>query len=247
MSETYQENLNKISSFFGKNEGEYSLDSKLDGKFDSNEQKEKASALVLEFISYFDMFKGLKALMDEVSGVIDSTFEICENLDDFSDLLVKSILLRIIEIYIDNSPYSDKEKILKTLSQSFEILAPSALIINLGLMVKPIFSDPDYIARKSAETQVMVKEIDNSEIARDIKANIDRWIKMQDLNPEFQDELTDSLKVEVERLSQEKELINKEEITQIVLECQEMMNMQLTAISLMMDFGDEDLSPQPIS
>jgi hypothetical protein len=194
------------------------------------------------------MFRNLKELLKVIKETITQSFDMSENVNDFGDMLVKSILLRIIEIYLENSKImADKEKILKTLSTSLEVLAPSALIINLGLMVKPIFSDPTYLEKKSKEDQVSINVVDRSDIALKIKSSIDQWIKSQTLNIDMQDEIKDKMVKEFIDLSKKFGLESTSpHYQQILLESTEMLNMQLTAISLMMDFGDEDLSPQPI-
>ena len=41
--------------------------------------------------------------------------------------------------------------------------------------------------------------------------------------------------------------LNSEEYNLLNIECHEMLSLKLTALSLVMDFGDEDLAPEPIS
>jgi hypothetical protein len=180
--------------------------------------------------------------------IIISSFDIIESPSELQETLLKSVLLRITEIYIDYSQFPDKEKILKTLSQSLEILAPSALIINLGLMVKPVFSDPNYIEKQKVEEVYNVEKIDSSEIALRIKSEIDSWIKMQRLIVDEQEMLRSQLDAKVDELAANYNLSpTAPELVQIRNECTEMLNMQLTILSLTSELGDDDLSPIPIN
>ena len=247
MSADFQAGIEQIHTILGISLDGSQLVANLQERFSDPGKQQKIVEHMKDFLRYFDMFKGITALFQELTDILKGSFEICEKVEDYPDLLMKSILLRIIEIYIDHSPYQDKEKILKTLAVSFEILAPSALIINLGLMAKPIFTDPEYLTGKKKDTVIEIKKVDNSALAQKLKNSIDSWIRQQNLNPEFQEQHLIDLITHFETIAAELGL-NPEtpEFNNLLLESQEMVNMQLTAMSLMMDFGDEDLSPQPI-
>lgn len=221
---------------------------KIKQEFSDKAQQQQVAQSIVQFLNYFDMFKGLKPLSKELSQIIMETFEICEIASEFHEILLKSILLRFTEIYIDHAGYADKDKIIKTLSQSLEILAPQALIINLGLMVKPIFANTEYLKEQEKTEEKVVEKVDNSTIALRIKNQIDNWIRSQRLDVDAQAELGHKLNEKVEQMAKEAGLpTDSQEFKLISLECSEMLNLQLTAISLMLDLDDEDLSPQPIT
>jgi hypothetical protein len=237
----------RLVQILGVAQSDQSLYKKISENFPDPSAQTTVIKQITQFLGYFDMFKSLKALSKELLIIINDTFEMCEQPSEFQEILLKSILLRFTEIYIDHAGYADKDKIIKTLSQSLEILAPQALIINLGLMVKPIFSDVKYLAEQSQVEEKHVEEVDNSQIALKIKKQIDAWIKSQSLNVDDQAALTEKLGAKVSALAKELKLPEDcKEFRQIMLECTEMLNMQLTMLSLMMDLDDEDLSPQPI-
>ena len=225
------------------------LDSSIQKSFRDIADQEKAATIIKTFCQYFMMFQTQTALMKVVYEVIDSTFEIIDNLQDLEDLLVKSITLRIIEIFIDYSKLEgDKDKVIKTLSTSLDILAPAPLIINLGMLVKPVFNDPEFVAQMATQEVEVVAVIDNSEIAQEIKGGVDRWINMQSLNLDSQDELLSFVEAEVIKLGSEKGFdLASSEFSNLLLECKEMVNLKLAAMSFLMGFDDEDLSPQPLS
>ena len=115
-------------------------------------------------------------------------------------------------------------------------------------MAKPVFEDKDYQAKKAQEEQVEVKEIEQSDLAQEIKAQIAAWIETQQLSLDEQGKLHKEIEERVDKLAEEKGLDkNSEEYRHIIVESKEMVNLKLTAMSLIMDFGDEDLSPQPLS
>lgn len=248
MPPNFSELVKNINVFLDLPADSSDISRKISHNFTSSPDQLKVAENIYQFIKYFDMFRNLKELLKVIKQVILANFDICENASDFQELLIKSILLRITEIYIDYAKFTDKEKILKTLSQSLEVLAPSALIINLGLMVKPIFTDTAYIEKSKQEESIeMTPVIDSSETALKIKSEIDKWIKAQSINIDQQDLLKGKLESEIDRIAT-KYGLNKTDphYNRVRNECNEMLNMQLTAMSLIMDLGDEDLSPQPI-
>jgi len=249
MPPNYDELVKNINTFLDLPVDSNEISKKISDNFTGLPDKQKIAEAIFQFIKYFDMFRNLKELLKVVKQIIHANFEICENSADFQELLVKSILLRITEIYIDYAKFTDKEKILKTLSQSLEVLAPSALIINLGLMVKPIFTDTAYIEKSRQDDAVeVITAIDSSEIALKIKSDVDKWIKSQSINIDQQDLLKGQLDSELNRIASKCGLATTDpHFIRVRNECNEMLNMQLTAMSLIMDFGDEDLSPQPIN
>ena len=187
MADSYEQILGNIKIFLEIPPQDSELSRKISAAFSEPEEHLQAAEAVYQFVKYFEMFKTLKALLNIVKEIILSAFDIIESPEDLPETLTKSILLRITEIYIDYSQFPDKEKILKTLSQSLEILAPSAIIINLGLLVKPVFSDPNYIEKQQAEEIFSVEKIDSSDVALKIKADVDHWIKSQMLMVDEQD------------------------------------------------------------
>src|SRR5271157_2158063 len=166
------------------------------------------------------MFKSLKALLALLKEVIIGSFDIIENPGEFAETLKNSVLLRIMEIYIDYAQFSDKDKMLKTFSQSFELLAPSALIINLGVIIKPVFTDPNYIEKQKTEEVYSVEKIDTSTIALKIKAEADRWIKAQMLMVDEQDMIREQLKTHINQFAAQFKLSsNAPDLTHIRNEC----------------------------
>lgn len=247
MSSLTFDQMNNISQFLEIPSTDHSVFDRLTKKFPKASDQQALATDLYQFLKYFDMFRNLKELLKVLKDTILSTFDLAESVSDYKEGLLKSILLRIIEIYIDYAKYSDKDKILKTLSQSLEILAPSALIINLGLMVKPVFTDAAYLETRQKEEAVLIVAVNASEVGLKIKAEIDKWIKMQQLNVDFQDEIRANLCIEFDKVAQKFNFDkSRKEYSQIKNECIEMLNMQLTMLSLTMEIGDEDLSPQPI-
>ncbi len=240
--------LKTIRNFLELSDKDRRISENLEEIFKDKTEIDQAIKIIGEFVNYFNLFNDLKFLKKEIVDCILGTLEICTNNKELMDSLLKTTLFRILEIFLDHSKIQgDKDKIIKTLSLSLEILAPSALIINLGMIAKPVFQDEDYQAQKALEAEE-IEKIDHSVIADAIKAEVSNWIEMQQLNLEKQKELTDHVEIMVARLAAEQGLATEtEQYYNLVLESKEMVNLKLTAMSLLMDFGDEDLSPQPLS
>ena len=251
MSSTFDNNkhLQRVRIFLNLSDKDARISNGVCDSFKDSSDRLKALETISTFVGYFQLFNDLDYLKKEVQECIVGTLEICSNMNELMDSLLKSTLFSILELVLDYSKIKgDKDKVLKTLSTSLEILAPSALIINLGTMAKPVFEDKDYQAKKSQEEQVEVKEIEQSDIAQEIKAKIASWIETQQLSLEQQGELHKQIEQKIAKLAEEKGLEKaSKEYQNIIVESKEMVNLKLTAMSLIMDFGDEDLSPQPLS
>jgi tRNA-dihydrouridine synthase len=143
--------------------------------------------------------------------------------------------LRIIEIYIINSQLSDKRKIISTLARSLLGLAPSALILNLCTIVKPIFSQSNYTTNFNRKIENAEEEEEDDNV-KQIKVKIENWIK--DLKLQSKDiKKIEYLKKKVNKQASKyaKEYkLNKDsdEFNQILKEAQDMLEITFTAISL---------------
>ncbi len=81
-----------------------------------------------------------------------------------------------------------------------------------------------------------------------LKYEVDKWIKSQKLDPSRQDFLMNQLNGILGGLAIKFDIdTTSEAYKELEIECQEMLNMQLTVLSLMSELGDEDLSPQPLA
>ena len=144
MSEKYYSILSQIGEFLGVESANSSISKYLEKNFASVEERVKAARTVLDFIHYFAPFRDILPLREIIYQTLLESLNRAKNLEELNDILLIDILLRIIEIYIINSQLSDKKKIIATLSRSLLGLAPSALIINLCTIVKPIFSQSNF-------------------------------------------------------------------------------------------------------
>ncbi len=241
--------LDSIRSFLDVSKNDHRISENLESVFCEDQEIQKAIKIIDTFVNYFSLFKDIEYLKKEVVDCILNTLEICGKIDELMDSLLKTMLFSILELVLDYSKIKgDKDKVLKTLSTSLEVLAPSALIINLGTLAKPVFQDEDYQAKKAQEEQIEVQEIEQSEIAQKIKAEIATWIETQALSLDQQNHLHSIVEGKVNALAEEQGLKkDSKEYNNILVEAKEMINLKLTAMSLVMDLGDEDLSPQPLS
>jgi tRNA-dihydrouridine synthase len=142
--------------------------------------------------------------------------------------------LRIIEIYIINSQLTDKRKIISTLARSLLGLAPSALILNLCTIVKPIFSQSNYTA--NYERNIENNEEKDNENVKQIKVKIENWIKDLKLQPKDLkkiDDLKKKVNKQVSKYAREFKLKkDSDDFSKILKEAQDMLDITLTAISL---------------
>lgn len=207
---------------------------------------------IYTFLNYFAMFKDVPNLFGEIFEAVTSAIELLEagEPEELAQLLQKSILLRFVDAYVTFAQLDQKEKILDILSTSLESLAPMALFINLVLLVKPVYASEEYLAQK-AETEVTEIEYADYQVGGEaearVKAEIDAWIKTQDLDLDKQAELHEALVDEFTRLCEKHGITDAATRKELGETVEEMLTMQLTLLSLAGFGDDEDLRPVPIS
>ncbi|MFX1257923.1 MAG: hypothetical protein ACFFAN_08695 [Promethearchaeota archaeon] len=235
----------KIKDFLSISDDKFDLDQVI---YDfSKEKKFQLLIKVLTFISNFSMFKHITPFMNSVYICVKKTLEIkVVNIVDYDELLIKNSLMRFIQEYITYANLSQKEEILNFLSMSLEKLQLQPLIINLGLLLKPMYSDQDYLEKIKNYEEIEVTYILNNETEIKIKKEIDKWFETQELSLDKQDSLKKKLKKEYEKLVDKYNLSkNSENFKKLLKEVNEMLAMKLTVVSLMESI-DESFEPVPI-
>ena len=241
--------FSEIKSFLSIPDDRFDLEEIVNDTFKSESEDTKSKVLgkTLSFITNFAMFKEIKPFMNSVFICIKRTLEIkAENLGDYDQLFIKNSLMRFVQEYITYSNLSQKEEILNFLSRSLERLQLQPLIINLGLLLKPMYSDKDYLSRIKDYEEIEVSYILNDENEIKIKKEIDKWLEIQELSFDSQDALKIQLKEAYDQLVGEYNLSKESEsYKKLMKEVEEMLAMRLTVLSLM-DSIDESFEPLPI-
>ena len=133
------------------------------------------------------------------------------------------------------------------MADSLEKLEIQPLITNLGLLIKPMYQDQSYISNlnQMEEKEVRYNHMNGDEI--EIKGEIDKWLKNQELDLDKQEELIVQLSYELDRLFTKFNL-SKDSVKykKLHLEANEMLNMKLTMLSLMDQVPDDSFKPIPI-
>jgi hypothetical protein len=203
---------------------------------------------ILNFVNKFSMFQDIKPFMGSLYKCITNTLEIKpDSIYDFEDLLAKNAIMHFVQEHINYSKLNQKDQVLKYLTDSLEKLETQPLIMNLGILLKPMYKDHEYLnsIKRIEEIEVSYNVINNSELQ--VKTEIDSWLKAQDINLESQEELTARLTKELDRLFSKYTIpITSEESKKLNLEAREMLNLKLTMLSLMDQIADESIEPIPI-
>jgi len=193
------------------------------------------------------MFKSIKPFMKTINNCILQSLEItAENIDDYDELLLKTTLFKLLNEFIEYQKLSKKDFVLDYLTGSFKSMQLQPLIINLGLMVKPIYTDLSYVKKIEDLEQVEVSYVsgDNKEI--EIKSRIDKWISRQRLDLNQQEETRFQLIREFENLIMEYSIEKgTSQYKRLMNEVNEMLTLKFTILSLM-DSVSEDIAPIPI-
>ncbi|MGQ4872999.1 MAG: hypothetical protein ACP6IY_02890 [Promethearchaeia archaeon] len=241
-----EEKYIEIQRFLSISDSSFDLKSIINEKFKTEELKLEILSKILTFIYYFQMFKNIREFMTSVYNCIKNTLQIkLTSIDDFDELLIKNAIMRFIQEYIDYANISQKEQVLNFLADSFERLGVQPLIINLGLLLKPMYSDQSYLDKKSKleEEEVIISD---DEISSKIKLAINDWLEQQALNLDKQDEIKENMLKEFNKLAEEYNLSkDSESYKKLLTEVNEMLAMRLTMLSLMESIGN-DLEPVSI-
>ena len=237
--------FSEIKAFLSVDNGKFDLD-----QFIFNWPEERKLAVInkiLKFIKNFYMFKEVKPFMNSVYICIKKTLEIqAEDIDDYDELLVKNSIMRFVQEYITYSNLSQKEEILNFLAESLGKLQLQPLIINLGLLLKPMYSDQEYLNKIKDYEEIEVSYILNDDNEIRIKKEIDKWLETQHISLDNQDEIRIKLKeVYAKLVSYFNPSLNSEIYSKLFKEVNEMLAMRLTVLSLM-DSVDESFEPVPI-
>jgi len=238
----------EIKGFLSIPDERFNLAEKIDYYFDSDSVKIEILGKILLFIYNFSMFKNILPFMESVYTCVEKSLELkIESINDFNELLIKNALMHFIQNYIDYAQLNQKRQVLKLLSDSLDKLQIQPLIINLGLLLKPMYQDRDYLNKLKYIEEVEIKYITNDQIELYIKDGIDKWLKSQLIELDNQEYLKNSLIQYYDTLVNEFNL-SKESINykRLLNEVMEMLNMKLTVVSLMDTMLDKSVEPVPI-
>lgn len=214
---------------------------------------ERVLADIGQFVNYFRTYLNEKDFQKNVFRIIEISLEICEKEEDLPDILMKTAIVNLIDLYITFSDISGsaKESVLNILGASFGKLDPSAQILNVCVMLDPVFKSDAYKKSVEEKTEVEVTYKDESQITdaeKEIKAEIDAWIKQQPMDVEKQDELEEKVRNKCKALAEQKGMVpSSPQYQELEMSCIEMVRMQLTSMALMFEFDDDDISPVPIN
>ncbi len=202
---------------------------------------------ILSFIDKFSMFRDIKPFMNSLYSCINNSLEIkLESVLDFEELLVKNSIMHFVQQYINYSKITQKDQVLEFLTDSLEKLQKKPLVMNLGLLLKPMYQDQKYLINLEKLKEVEVNYNLATDVDLQIKQEIDAWLNTQDINLDKQDELKEWLKLKFENLVTEYNLtMDSEKSKKLEMEVLEMLTMKLTMLTLM-EFVPED-SFGPIS
>lgn len=205
----------------------------------------------MKYLDYFGSYLDEQEFRIRIFKIIKLSYEICEKPHDISEILIKTSIINLMETYINYSALSGvvKETVLNILGETFSSgkLRPQAQIINVCIMVSPIFKDKNYLKDKGQYEEEIVYEVEAVDIELKIKNKMDTWIKTLDISLDNQDKFASDAKLKLKEICEELNYKTTPESYNILENaCVEMLMMQLTVASLLFDLGDEDLSPVPL-
>jgi len=226
----------------------YELEHIVDKNFPSDEIKSKILDRVQNFINNFIMFKQIKPLMNSVYNCIKKTLAIeMDSIDDFDELLINNTLLYFVQEYINYSQFKQKDQILNFLTDSLQKLQVRPLIINLGLLLKPIYNDQEYIEKIINFEDTEIVYVPNNEVEINVKKSINKWLEIQILDLDEQEELKTRLKQEFDKIIEYHMILRDSETYHKLLnEINEMLTLKFTLLSLASSTLEESLDPIPI-
>lgn len=239
--------LEAIQDFVGLPDDLYDLEDLIKKKSDQAELRLSILECVYNFIHLFQMFKNIKPLMRSVYKCVQKTLDHdLEEVNDYSELLLRNTLFRLLQELLAYKALHQKDMILQYLLESLEKLQLQPMIINLGLMVKPIYQDINYVKKIESLEAVEISYILGNEQEIDLKEQIDTWISQQTLDLDKTDEIKQQLIEKYDEIIDEYKIAKgTKDYKRILNEIVEMLNLKLTVMSLMNSVAD-DIQPIPI-
>ncbi|UCD00993.1 MAG: hypothetical protein JSV23_08920 [Promethearchaeota archaeon] len=228
----------------------FNLERDINQHFNTEPDENKLEILgdILNFVNKFSIFKEIKPFMDSVYSCINKTLKIRpDSIFDFEELLIKNSIMHFIQEYISYSKITQKDQVFNFLVDSLEKLQLEPLVMNLGLLLKPLYQDQSHIKNLEnlKEVEITYNSTNGTEIQ--IKNEIDNWFKTQNISLDNQDELRELLKQEFERLITKHNLTKEsEKLKRLEIEVMEMLTMKLTMLSLVEHITDDSFEPIPI-
>ena len=203
---------------------------------------------ILGFINRFSMFNDIKPFMNSLYTCVNNTLGIkLDSIYDFEELLIKNSIMHFIQEYINYAKINQKEQVQNLLAESLEKLEIQPLIMNLCLLLKPMYHDQEYLNNLNGFKEVEVSYNLTNNIEIQLKTEIDKWLKSQDINLDQQEKLKESLRLEFDELILKYNIMkDSEKYNKLLVEVEEMLTMQLTVISLMDHIQDDSFEPIPI-
>jgi type IV secretory pathway VirB6-like protein len=238
----------EIKDFLLISDKEFRLREIFDHYIETNDLKIEILAKIKEFIYNFSMFRTITPLMNFVYHCIEVSLDFkFESINDFKELLIKNTLMRFLQDYINYSQLTQKKQILKVLSDSLEKLQIQPLIINLGLLLKPMYQDQKYLENLSKYKEEYVTYTLNENLELNIKNAIDIWLNSQTITLENQSEIKNALQRKFDTLIEQYNISAlSEKYKNLFTEIMEMLSMKLIMISLAESITDKSLEPIPI-
>ncbi len=196
------------------------------------------------FLIPFSMFREIQEFMNSTYDYIQKTIEITGgSLNEFVRILIRTTLMGFIQEYVDYVRLYQKEEIFEYLTRALGKLSLQPLIINLGLLLKPMYQDKKYMERRKQSQEVEVEYTRDSEVETLIKGAIDEWIESQELNLDKQDDLRCQLAIEFNNLIEIYDVPKESELyKKLHIEVMEMLSLKLTVLSLMDSLHDDSYS-----
>jgi len=246
MVSTYiQQNCNKLKQYLSIPEDNTELEAIFDERGYNLGFKISLLESMYQFIQHFEMFKEITPFMKSVFITLKKSLEFeTKSVADFEEVLIKNTIMRFIQEYITYSKISQQETVLNVLTESIGKLKLKPMIINLGLLIKPLYGDEEYVEKIEDYEEVEVTYVLNSEEEIQIKRSIDKWLETQEISLKNQELLEKRLKIKFNELINSSGLSeDSENYQKLWKEVLEMLKMKLTVVSLMASLPEEELKP----
>ena len=163
--------------------------------------------------------------------------------------LASTSSLIILSEFLQYSKMNQNDSVLNYLAESLEKLQIQPMILNLGLMLKPMYNDHDYISSLTNIEDEEIIYVKNNLNEIKIKKRIDAWLENQILDLNRQDEIRNNLILEFDKINMtDQRHISRvsEDYKKLLSEVLEMLALKLTVLSLMESIPEESFEPLPI-
>ncbi|MFO8017051.1 MAG: hypothetical protein R6U96_00305 [Promethearchaeia archaeon] len=238
----------EIRKFLGIPDESFDLYKIVNHTYESDTAKLKVLEEIYVFTQKFSMFKDINPLMASLYSYVRQCInQKPEDMKKIDQSLIKTTLMGFISEFVEYTQEEQQDKVLDFLTESLGKLSLEPLVINLGLLLKPMYEDEEYLKESTATKMAEVAYSKDGDKETSIKAAINNWIEDHEITLSSQEKMESQLMKQFKKLARKHHIEKGSELYRTLkVDIKEMLALKFTVSSLMEGISDESTEPDPL-